>query len=135
MNGSLDLTKAAHEEYDFTQSSFPQDLTARGVDKWDVLAHYPYRDDGQLLWDAIGNYTKAFVSTVYPTSDVLTGDVQLDQWWGALVHETGLKGFPVERTAANLAFMLQSMIFRAGPYHSAVNYPQVRCLLHLLYSG
>jgi arachidonate 15-lipoxygenase len=49
LKGSLEVVRRAAAAYDFTTSSFREDLKARGVDDNFRLPHYPFRDDGLLL--------------------------------------------------------------------------------------
>lgn len=50
---SLKITTDYYQQWDFKESSFPKDLEARGVHDIKHLPHYPYRDDGTLIWNAI----------------------------------------------------------------------------------
>lgn len=132
--GSLGIVQAAFAEHDFEADAFPNDLAARGVDDATALPHYPYRDDGQCLWDAIGTFVGEYVDLVYPDDAALAADTSLKAWWTSLAGttsspaESGLKGVPRSQTKSALAFILQRILFTAGPYHSAVNYPQYEYL-------
>lgn len=124
--GSLELVKRAANSFDFTKQAFVNDCIERGVSDTVSLPHYPYRDDGLLLWNAIGTYVSKFITEHYKDVNAVSADLNLLQWWAALSSVTGadLKGIPVDRTIENLVFILQRIIFTSGPYHAAVNFPQ-----------
>lgn len=124
--GSLELVKRAEQTFDFTKQAFINDCVSRGVDNATSLPHYPYRDDGMLLWNAIGTYVSKFIAEHYSDDAGLSADLNLLQWWEALSskHDANIKGVPTGRTIDNLVFILQRIIFTSGPYHAAVNFPQ-----------
>ncbi len=128
--GSMEIVKRAAVAWDFTRDAFPNDLAIRGVADKSVLPEYPYREDGMLLWDAIGAYVSAWVAAAWPTPEALADDALLQRWWSSLADPDGasLRGVAPGRTADDLAFVLQNILFTAGPYHAAVNYPQYGCM-------
>lgn len=118
--GSLELVKRAAASFDFSAGAFDIDILDRGMGE---LPHYPYRDDGLLLWRAIGTYVTACLTRAYPDQARLSADESLNRWWKALFVEAKIKGLPTG-TTASLVDVLQRIIFTSGPYHAAVNFPQ-----------
>ncbi|WP_371357385.1 lipoxygenase family protein, partial [Hydrocoleum sp. CS-953] len=57
--------------FNFNAINFPQTLVDRGVNNSDTLPIYPYRDDGQLIWDAIYNWVNDYLSIYYTSDDVI----------------------------------------------------------------
>ena len=131
LSGSLEVVKRAAAAYDFTKSSFREDLKARGVDDVNALPHYPFRDDGLLLLEAIERFVDVYVDGAYPDeagkpqAAKLREDGRLVRWWAALSSETEcrFKGVP-DLSPATLRQVLAHIIFTGGPYHAAVNFPQ-----------
>jgi arachidonate 5-lipoxygenase len=56
----------AFSQWRFDQCSFPEMLKARNITpNPEDLPGYYYRDDGQLIWNALSTYTKSVISTYY----------------------------------------------------------------------
>ncbi|WNG18190.1 lipoxygenase family protein [Cystobacter fuscus] len=105
----------------------PRELRSRGFDKDSALAEYPFRDDGMLLWEAIGTFVSQYVDVYYVSDAAVAGDTELQDWMAELTSAAGahLKGAP-DRLGSReqLAQLLQRIIWASGPLHSALNYPQ-----------
>ena len=69
-------------------------LRKRGVDDPQKLPYYPYRDDGRLIWDCLGNYVKDYLAIYYLSDEDVVGDYELQDWAkqlsGDLDSRTGL---------------------------------------------
>lgn len=143
---SLDLVREAAKVYDFEQDSFLSDLRRRGMHPVENNLgglDYPYAVDGLRLWQAIGEYAQQVVAADYDTEQDMKQDPALMAFWDELATpEPGqplpasrLRGVPGadrdSRTLQMLADMLQKIIFRAGPYHSAINFSQLDYLSYL----
>ncbi len=76
---SLTLINQAYREKPFADYALPRDIQKRGVGS-EVLPDYPYRDDAQLLWDAIHRYVTAFLSRYYQGDGAIQGDPHLQAW-------------------------------------------------------
>lgn len=127
---TTDYYKRYYTELDFLDSSFPNDLKARGLDikKDDPqhLPHYPYRDDGQLIWDAITKYVRKYLEYFYQDAADFTEDTELKGWANDLATVAKVKGMP--NLIDNLDILVEivsHLIFTCGPLHSAINYTQV----------
>ncbi|MCZ0902369.1 lipoxygenase family protein, partial [Microcoleus sp. HI-ES] len=74
----------------------PAELKNRGMDDTNQLPHYPYRDDGLLLWDAIETFVSGYLKFFYPTEIAIVQDVELQTWAQELASDNGgkVKGMP-----------------------------------------
>ena len=127
------LLEKAHAEWSFDQFAFPQEIANRGMGE-DKIAHYPYRDDGMLVWDAIRDFVSSYLRLYYPFNDILQNDAELNAWASELVSPTegrveGLKT-PIE-TIEELIEIVTNLIFNCGPQHSAVNYSQYEYMTYM----
>lgn len=131
--GSLEIARRAwrgfraHRGFGILRSSFPQDLRSRGLDNSNRLPHYPYRDDGQLLWDAIGDYVRAYLACFYREPRDITEDDEIQAWCRDLAdpHGGAVPEMPTRlHSVGELAEVLQCVLFIAGPMHAATNFPQ-----------
>ena len=50
---SMELVKEAYERWNIKDFAFPKEIENRGMDNVERRPHYPYRDDGMLVWNAI----------------------------------------------------------------------------------
>ncbi len=124
---SLQIVVNAYEEWSLDQFSLPTELKNRGVDDPNKLPHYPYRDDGLLLWNAIKKFVSEYLKLYYKTPQDLTADFELQAWAQELVSQSGgrVKGVPNRiETLDQLVDIATAVIFTCGPQHAAVNYPQ-----------
>jgi arachidonate 15-lipoxygenase len=124
---TTDYCKRFYQDIDFLESSFPKDLENRHVDDKTHLPHYPYRDDGRLIWDAIFTYVGKYLNHFYqnvPTD--ITGDTELQGWANELATVAKVNGMPSSIDNTDILVKIVShLIFTCGPLHSAVNYSQV----------
>ena len=121
---SMALVKDAYASWNINDFAFPQEIINRGMDK---IPHYPYRDDGMLVWDAIQIFVIGYLNHFYPTNDAIAGDIELQAWAKELSDPQGgnVKGMPNQiRTVDELIKIITTVIFICGPQHSAVNFPQ-----------
>ncbi len=121
------------EPYLFYQKALPFDLAAREVYS---LPNYYYRDDALLIWDAIHSYVSNILKLVYPASQDLVNDRELQAWKQELVSPDygRLKGLLAPDKSdqitglltevSDLADILSNIIFTASAQHSAVNFGQ-----------
>ena len=124
---SLELAKEAYSTWSLDQFAFPTELKNRGMDDPNQLPHYPYRDDGLLLWNAIKTFVSGYLKFFYPTKKEIAQDVELQTWAKELASDNGgkVKGMPDHiDTVEQLIEIVTTVIFMCGPQHSAVNYPQ-----------
>ena len=107
---------------------FPSDIARRQVDSV-RLPYYPYRDDAQLWWDAIGTFVGSVVGAAYANDAAVINDAQLQAWAGVLAGArtraaNGALLIPATpATRAGLGALLQKIIFTCTAYHAAVQIP------------
>lgn len=118
------ITEEAVRNWDIKKMSFPEDIKSRGLDS-STLPKFPYRDDAQMIWDVLGEYVAAYLQHFYPTDDLLQQNAEV-QAFAAEVADHGMRqGFPASiQTVSELAELITCYIMMAGPFHSAMNYPQ-----------
>ncbi|MBX9255463.1 lipoxygenase [Desmonostoc muscorum CCALA 125] len=124
---SLQIVINAYKEWSLDQFALPTEIKNRGMGDPDNLPHYPYRDDGMLLWNAIKKFVSEYLNLYYKTPQDLTADLELQAWAQELVSQSGgrVKGVPsrIEKLE-QLVDIATAVIFTCGPQHAAVNYPQ-----------
>ncbi|WP_408648727.1 lipoxygenase family protein [Tumidithrix elongata] len=127
---SLELAKDAYEGWNLRDFAFPTEIKNRGLDDPDRLPHYPYRDDGLLLWNAIYTFVFGYLNYFYPTTQAIVDDSELQAWARELsspkeANGGKVKGMPDRiDTVTQLVEIVTAIVFTCGPQHSAVNFPQ-----------
>ena len=124
---TIEIGREACTNWSLDQFAFPTELKNRGMDNATQLPHYPYRDDGLLLWNAIKTFVSGYLKFFYPTKQKITDDSELQRWAKELSSETGgkVKGMPPRiDDVQQLIDIATTVIFTCGPQHSAVNYTQ-----------
>jgi arachidonate 15-lipoxygenase len=124
---SLQIVKNSYQEWSLEQFALPKELENRGMNDGASLPHYPYRDDGMLVWNAIKKFVTNYLNLYYKTPSDISEDTELQAWAAELVSEQGgrVKGVPSHINTVNeLIEIVTAIIFTCGPQHAAVNYPQ-----------
>ncbi|MGL5032835.1 MAG: lipoxygenase family protein [Microcystaceae cyanobacterium] len=121
--------KNAQESWSLDQFALPTFIKNRGLDDMTRLPHYPYRDDGQLLWDAIADYVGKYLGLYYTNPDDITNDYELQSWIAELADQGKdggkVKGIPTKlETVEQLAHIVTAVIYTCSAQHSAVNFTQ-----------
>ncbi|MCL1127485.1 lipoxygenase family protein [Shewanella surugensis] len=128
LEGSLGISVAAAESWSVAET-FPESIRARGLESKESLPHYPYRDDANLIWEAVVSYVKEYVNVYYKTEQDITGDYELQAWANKLA-DTGpegghIKGMPSQiDTIEQLSKFLAVIIFQNSAGHSSINFTQ-----------
>jgi arachidonate 15-lipoxygenase len=123
---SLQLVRDAYQDWNIKEFAFPKEIANRKMDK---IPHYPYRDDGMLVWDALHTFVTSYLNHFYPTPQQIANDTELQAWAKELADKTDsgakVKGMPSKiKTVSELIEIVTTIIFICGPQHSAVNYAQ-----------
>jgi arachidonate 15-lipoxygenase len=122
---SMELVKDAYTSWNINDFALPIEIANRGMTE---IPHYPYRDDGMLVWEAIHTFVSDYLNHFYPTPQELTNDVELQAWAAELADETTggkVKGMPDRiDNIAKLIEIITTIVFTCGPQHSAVNFAQ-----------
>jgi arachidonate 15-lipoxygenase len=125
--GSRELVVDSYKRWSLTANAFPAELAARHLDDAGALPEFAYRDDGQLLWDAIHEYITAYLALYYPESGDVVHDPELQSWAAELASWEGgrVKDMPERiQSREQLRDILTTVLFTCGPQHAVVNYGQ-----------
>jgi arachidonate 15-lipoxygenase len=117
------ILQNAHSEWRFDQFAFPKEIANRGMSE---IQHYPYRDDGLLIWEAVHKFVSNYLRLYY-TDETVKSDPELQNWASELASPTqgAIKDFkPSIETVEELIEIVTNVIFTCGPQHSAINSPQ-----------
>ncbi|RWW35082.1 hypothetical protein GW17_00000135 [Ensete ventricosum] len=136
---SMELSSAAYKSlWRFDMEALPADLIRRGMAIEDpsmpcgvklVIEDYPYAADGLLVWSAIEDWVKDYVTHYYSDDSGVTSDVELQAWWDEIKN----KGHPDKRnepwwpnlnTKEDLIHILTIMVWTASGQHAAINFGQ-----------
>jgi arachidonate 15-lipoxygenase len=135
IESTLDLLAKAHEAWRWDDNNPDKVFSLRGVD---TVPTFPFRDDTQLLWEAIQAYVSAYLKLYYSSDTDVSEDHELQAW----IHEMtcplyvgfkGMDGLKItgekDRLYAidSLKYLIQvvsQIIYIAGPQHASVNYAQ-----------
>lgn len=122
------LIKNRWEKYDFFPSSaLPEELAQRGFEEDMDFPGYYFREDGMLVWKAMGQFTTDFVSEVYESDLDVAQDEVLQSWAKETTDPDrgAVNGFPTHfNDRATLAKTMQTLWWICSGLHAAVNYPQ-----------
>lgn len=126
---ALEMFLAAWKKYDFFERAFPAELASRGFDeaKSDGLDEYWFREDGFLVWNALGEYVRAVVDHAYADDAAVASDAALVAWAKECTDpaRADIPGFPKAFDGkVLLAKTLQTLVWAVSAQHSAVNFPQ-----------
>lgn len=126
LSGSLTAMVRSMAEFRLDEAAPDADLAKRGVLDRDVLAYYPYRDDGLLVWQAILHFVTRYVGLYYDGPEDIAADRELQGFLEALSSpdEAGLGGVPPATTPAELARLIAIFIWIGSAQHGALNYAQ-----------
>lgn len=125
--GHLQLAVEAYKTWKLEDNALPHDLETRGVADPEVLAYYPYRDDGLLIWDAIEEYVRDTLAIFYADDETLQNDNEMQDWWkDVITHGHDVSKMPCEdlHKVSDLTRILTTVIWTVSCLHAAVNYQQ-----------
>jgi len=138
--GTIEATRAvaarAASEWSLDDAGLPRDLELRGVDDAEVFPNYPYRDDGLLIWGAIQDWVRNYLTLYYPSDSEVQQDRELQAWVAELISPDygrlrGLGQSGRIRTRDYLGQVLTTLIFTASAGHAAVNFPQCTAMTYV----
>jgi arachidonate 15-lipoxygenase len=125
LDESLAVSVKAAQTWSVKANAFPVDMAARGMSGTDAIRHYPYRDDGALLWDALASYVRDYLAIYYQSDAEVAADTELKAWAGELAGTCKVKDMPATLgTLDELAAVVTNVVFTSSATHSAVNYGQ-----------
>ncbi|XP_066444649.1 polyunsaturated fatty acid lipoxygenase ALOX15B-like [Eleutherodactylus coqui] len=117
------LVRRAMEEMTYSALCLPEHIKARGLES---IPNYFYRDDGQMIWEAMERFVSNMVQHYYKSDESVWTDPEL-QAWVAEICEKGFlsnesSGIPSSlETVSSLVRYLTMVIFRCSAQHAAVN--------------
>ena len=132
LSESLQIATNACTSWSIKDFAFPTEIKNRGMDSKDnqgnqKLPHYPYRDDGLLLWQAIKDFVASYLQVFYPKLENIQNDLELQNWAEELALAGGGNIPDMPKKISNIEELIEivtTIIFICGPQHSAVNFSQ-----------
>ncbi|WP_017318478.1 lipoxygenase family protein [Mastigocladopsis repens] len=124
---SLGFVGKAYEEWSLDNAVFATEIKNRKMDDPEILPHYPFRDDGMLVWDAVKKFVTEYIQLYYKTPQDLSEDYELQNWARELAAQDGgrVKGMPEKiETIEQLIDIVTVVVFTCAPLHSALNFSQ-----------
>ncbi len=124
---SLGFIVKTYDEWSVEKFVFPRLMKANQMDDAEVLPHFPFRDDGILIWNAIEKFVTQYLKLYYQTPEDLSEDQELQNWAKELVAQDGgrVKGMPGRiDTLEQLIEIISVVVFTCAPLHSALNFAQ-----------
>eukprot|EP01038_Epipyxis_sp_PR26KG_P011995 gene11995-16058_t len=118
----------------FTRFNHRKFSEYRGINDPTKLPHYPYRDDANVMWDAIETYVTEFLSLHYKSESDLINDDNLQDWINELSSNClqRLIDFPNKIIELNqLIEILTIIIFQVSCGHASVNFSQYDHYSHI----
>ena len=114
--------------HSFRDNYLPTKLASSGTDGQQRLPHFPYRDDGLLVWNAISAWVTDFVSAYYRDDNDVRADHELQAWAAEVATAGQVRDFGATPGRIgdlhDLVEILTMVIWTAGPQHAAVNFAQ-----------
>lgn len=135
---SMELSAAAYKDWRFDLEGLPSDLVRRGMAELDpsqphgiklVLEDYPYANDGLLIWEAIENWVRTYVTRYYPDSSHILHDQELQGWYYEAINVghgdlRDASWWPKLDNQDGLVQILTILIWLASAQHAALNFGQ-----------
>ena len=124
---SLTFVTKTYQQWNLDDFAFPTHVKNRGMDNSDILPHYPFRDDGLLIWNEVKDFVTNYLKLYYKAPEDLNQDYELQNWAKELAAQDGgrVKGMPAKiETLEQLIDVVTIVVFTCGPLHSALNFPQ-----------
>ncbi|MBD2067395.1 lipoxygenase [Leptolyngbya sp. FACHB-671] len=93
---SVSLINQSYRQRSFTDGALPYDIARRGLEP-EFLPDFAYRDDAQLLWDAIATYVSSYLQRYYRDDTAVLLDPYLQAWAAELgqpLSDRPLSEFP-----------------------------------------
>jgi arachidonate 15-lipoxygenase len=110
----------------FETWDLPTEIASRGLADTARLPDYPFRDDGLLVWEAVGTFVRRYLRLYYTSDADVVADREVQAFAAELIAPDGahVPGLQPPRTIEELAVILTRIVFTCGPLHASVNFPQ-----------
>lgn len=122
--GIYQIINDLYQNYNFDDMAFDRTLATRKVDSGNLPVSFPYRDDGQIWWQAIQSFVGNVVDATYSNDAAVAADTQLNAWMnmtqGAFNHD-GVKRYTWTASKSYLKQAMTNLFFLASVQHTAVN--------------
>ena len=125
--GRIGLYQIIHNLYQgfsIDAAAFNQQLQHRGIDAASLPVSFPYRDDGQVWWDAISQFVGDIVDASYASDADVANDAALNGWMLLAQHAFNQDGVIRMTWQANKTYLKQlatNVFFTGSVQHTAVN--------------
>lgn len=111
------------------KNTFDEDMKRRNVGAESDLPHYPFRDDGRLIWSAIESFVAEYLAIYYQSPCDIENDYELQSWAAELssTEDNGghIKDMPNKISCLEeLVDIVTMIIFANSAGHSAINFTQ-----------
>eukprot|EP00238_Polyblepharides_amylifera_P001577 CAMPEP_0196571788 /NCGR_PEP_ID=MMETSP1081-20130531/1920_1 /TAXON_ID=36882 /ORGANISM="Pyramimonas amylifera, Strain CCMP720" /LENGTH=244 /DNA_ID=CAMNT_0041888861 /DNA_START=54 /DNA_END=788 /DNA_ORIENTATION=- len=77
----MPLIKEEYSKWKFDDLGLPYPLEVRGFDGKEFFPDYPYREDGLLVWAAMVDFVKDYVTLYYASDEEIVSDSEIQQWY------------------------------------------------------
>nr|GMD33718.1 linoleate 13S-lipoxygenase 3-1, chloroplastic-like [Ipomoea batatas] len=135
---AMEISAAAYKNWRFDLENLPAELIRRGVAVADstqphgvklLIEDYPYAADGLLIWGAIENWVKTYVSHYYTDADRVCNDRELQAWYAESINVghadvRHADWWPTLATPDDLILILTTIIWLSSAQHAALNFGQ-----------
>jgi arachidonate 15-lipoxygenase len=117
-------------KFSFRGNYLTNKLAVARTDGVASLTHYPYRDDGMLVWSALREWISGFTEAFYTSDAEVRADRELQLWAAEVASQSGggvndfgaTPGHIDDRQ--DLIDILTMVVWTAGPEHAVVNFAQ-----------
>ncbi|XP_021865220.1 linoleate 13S-lipoxygenase 3-1, chloroplastic [Spinacia oleracea] len=135
---SMDMSAAAYKNWRFDLEGLPFDLVRRGMAVPDstqpqgirlLLEDYPYAADGLLLWEAIENWIRGYVTHYYKDPNLVADDRELQAWYYEAVNVghadiRDASWWPELNNTDDLVRILTTLVWLGSAQHASLNFGQ-----------
>lgn len=142
IESTYELISKGFKAWQWDENAPDKIFTARGVDK---LPQFAYRDDTLLLWQAISDWVKNYLSLYYKSDADVINDHELQAWINELLSPRhallqGLNGLKASGNPKQpylldsldyLIRIVSHIIHIAGPQHTSVNNAQYELMSYM----
>lgn len=123
--GLYQIVSDLYDNYSFDANAFPAQMSSRGL-QGDAIASvpFPYRDDGQVWWDATQEFVTEIVNASYADDAAVAADMGLNSWMTAVqtaFNHDGKNRFTWKPTVAYLTSVFSNLLFTCSAQHTGVN--------------
>lgn len=99
---SMALLTESYDKWDLLGMNFTNDLYNRMLHDDDRLPHFPYRDDGKLIWGIIEEWVDSYVKAFYKSDADVLNDLELQVCCPCTIQHLKLSGSPKMRSLFSL---------------------------------